>query len=137
MVIILIKKLIIISLFPIFLTGCFFDPYKDSKFGEEVVKTWFSYNEDDIDLGSVRKSVENIHEIKSVSCDFETKYKSNYIFLCNIKYTKNSNTIIPFSEPSSLNVYALFTPQKNKTYTYKVYNSKSEKGIWEKDESLK
>lgn len=118
------------------LTGCFLDPYKNSKFGVEVINNWFNYEEDDIDLGSVRKSVENIHQIKDVTCTFETKYKANYIFLCNIKYTKNSDTIIPFADPETLDLYAVFTPNKNGEYSYKVYNSSSEEGIWEDDESL-
>ena len=130
------KKIFLILLWTIFLTGCVLDPYKNSKFGEDVVYNWFSYKEEDIDLGSVRRSVENIHEVKEVSCDFETKYKSNYIFYCNVKYTKNSDTIIPFADPEELNLYAVFTPSGDE-YTYKVYNSKSEKGIWETDKSLK
>lgn len=131
------KKIFLILLFTIFLTGCVLAPYKNSKFGEDVVNNWFSYKEEDIDLGSVRKSVESIHEIKGVSCTFETKYKRNYIFNCNVKYTKNSDTIIPFAEPEELKVYAVFTPTEGDKYTYKVYNSKSESGIWETDETLK
>ena len=131
-----IKKIILLSILTFFLTGCFVDAYQNYKYGEMVIDNWFNYKEGDLDLGKVRRSVEEIHEIKDVNCKFQEKYKTNYIFKCTLSYTKNSDTIIPFGEPDTKDLYAVFTPNNN-TYTYKVYNSKSQDKIWEEDETLK
>ena len=131
------KKIIMVVLFIFLLTGCFFDPYTNNKYGEMVVDSWYSYKNGEDDLGKVRREVEDIYSIEDRTCEYVTKYKSNYIFNCTIKYKEISETIIPFSNPKELKVYALFTPKGDDTFTYKIYNSSSEEGIWEKDSSLK
>ena len=117
-------KIFVIILFILSLTGCFLDRYTNQKYGKQVLESWFSYKIGNDDLGKVRRNIENIYEIEDTVCDYVTKYK------------ENSDTIIPFSESKILNVYAVFTPLKNKQFTYKVYNSSSEENIWEKDSEL-
>ncbi len=129
-------KIFVIILFILSLTGCFLDRYTNQKYGKQVVESWFSYKIGNDDLGKVRRNIENIYEIEDTVCDYVTKYKKNYVFNCKITYKENSDTIIPFSESKILNVYAVFTPLKNKQFTYKVYNSSSEENIWEKDSEL-
>lgn len=130
-------KMITIIIFLFLATGCVLDPYTKSKYGEQVVDAWYSYSNDFDNLGKIRKEVENIYSIEDRTCQYIIKYKSNYIFKCTITYKEISDTIIPFSDAKTLNVYAVFTPTNKDTYTYKIYNSKSEKGIWESDEDLK
>ena len=42
-----IKKIILLSILPFFLTGCFVDAYQNYKYGEMVIDNWFNYKEGD------------------------------------------------------------------------------------------
>lgn len=132
------KKIkIIFSILLIFsLTGCFFDIYKNGKYGEEVITSWYSYKNGEDNLGAARKKVENIDKISSSECEYIDDDGKNYIYSCEIKYSPIGETIIPLTDEETLNLYVVFIPHLNGTYTYKVYNSSSEKGIWETDKEL-
>lgn len=131
------KNIILLFILTFCLTGCFSDPYKNEKYGNEVIESWFSYvaaNGDN--LGKVRKQVEEIQTIETTSCKFVEKYKKNYIYNCEISYKEIGVTIIPLSETKTKSLYAVFTPKNNGTFTYKVYNSASDDGIWKTDKEL-
>lgn len=130
-----IKIFSLISL-SLILTGCFLNPYTNSKYGNQVIDAWFSYKDGSNDLGKTRRTVEDIASIDDVKCKYIEKYKSNYIFKCNLTYKELGETVIPFSKAKTLDLYAVFTPNKD-NFTYKVYNSTSEEGIWLKDDELK
>ena len=94
------KKIFIIGLLFIsfFLTGC--DNYKDESYGEQIINSWFNYSYDDVDLGKTRRKLEQIKEIESTSCTFITKYKSNYIYKCNLYLLSCFNfPIVPSPPP--------------------------------------
>lgn len=118
----------------IFLTGCQLSPYKNSKYGEMAVDSWFNSEV----LGEVRKSAENINEIVSRECTFVTSKFNKYVFKCKITYKEKGETVIPLSKNSVTDVYALFIKESGNKYSSKVYNSKytKEEKIWEKDEYL-
>ena len=82
-------------------------------------------------------SLEKIKEIETTSCNYFTKYKSNYIYKCKLTYKEIGETLIPLGEVKTKDIYAVLIPYKNNTFTYKVYNSSSEDKIWEKDSDLK
>ena len=131
------KYLIFLLLISFMLTGCFLDPYKNEKYGVQVIEAWFSYKNGEDDLGKTRKTIEDISSIDETKCDFIEKYKSNYVFKCQLTYKKTGETIIPFAKELTMDVYAVFTPEKNNEFTYKVYNSKSEENVWKTDKTLK
>ena len=114
------------------LTGCIFNPYHDSKFGEIVIDTWF--NEDD--LGDVRKKIENINEIIDRSCVYLEDNGSNYVYECELVYRPIGETVIPLSKNKTILLFAIYSPFDN-TFSYRVYNSNSEYGIWKLDNDLK
>ena len=113
------KFLLTIILFT-FLTGCFFDAYKNEKYGKLAVESWFSTEVDN--LGKKRKEIEKIDEIKDIDCKFKEKYNDYYIFKCTINYSLAGETKIPLSKYKDMEVFAVFKP-KNKTFDYRVYNS--------------
>lgn len=130
------KILVLVILFiSFFLTGC--DNYKDGNYGEQIVNSWFNYSYGDIDLGKTRRNLEKIKEIETTSCNYFTKYKSNYIYKCKLTYKEIGETLIPLGKVKTKDIYAVLIPYKNNTFTYKVYNSSSEDKIWEKDSDLK
>ena len=119
------KILVLVILFiSFFLTGC--DNYKDGNYGEQIVNSWFNYSYGDIDLGKTRRNLEKIKEIETTSCNYFTKYKSNYIYKCKLTYKEIGETLIPLGEVKTKDIYAVLIPYKNNTFTYKVYNSSSE-----------
>ena len=131
-------KIKIILLLIIFvLTGCSKDYYENPSFGVDAVNAWFSYKNNEDDLGSTRKKLENIDTIENVECEFLEKddYK-RYIFGCEVSYIPTGNTIIPLSKDKKLNVYVVFMPNKDNTFDYKVYNSKYKKDIWLNDPDI-
>ena len=131
-------KIKIILLLIIFvLTGCSKDYYENPSFGVDAVNAWFSYKNNEDDLGSTRKKLENIDTIENVECEFLEKddYK-RYIFGCEVSYIPIGNTIIPLSKDKKLNVYVVFMPNKDNTFDYKVYNSKYKKDIWLNDPDI-
>ncbi len=128
------KKITIFLIIIFSLTGCTFDPYENSIYGEKVIDSWFNYQKDE--LGKTRMNIENIHEIESRKCNFLEKNKNIYIFTCDIKYKEIGETIIPLSKSKTLTLYAVFILNDNGTYNYKVYNSSYEKGIWLEDNEL-
>lgn len=133
-----IKRILLFMVLIFCLNGCSLDPYSNPKFGEQVIDSWFSYVDGENDLGSVRKSVEDIDTIEDKVCEFIEKYKDNYIFKCTLTYKEKGETVIPFSKSKTLDLYALFNPNsEDETFTYKVYNSSSKKNIWREDEELK
>lgn len=128
-------KYILLFLLVIFLmSGCGFDPYVDSKYGDMAVDAWFN----DKTLGEIRKNSENINEIVSKECEYLENKKNKYIFKCKIVYKEQGETVIPLSKNSELNVYAVFIKEKGNKFDFKVYNSKytKEDKIWQKDEYL-
>ena len=114
------------------LTGCSLDPYKQSKYGEMAIDAWFS-NET---LGEKRKEVEKIDEIVSKECKYIENKENKYVFSCKIVYKEKGETVIPLSKNSTMNVYVVFIKENDNKYDYKVYNSKSKKGVWKSDEYL-
>ena len=125
-----IKLILVISLLLI-LTGCFFDAYKNEKYGELAIKSWF----EDETLGKRRKEIEQIDEIKDISCKYRQKYNEYYVFKCNINYTLAGTTKIPLSSYKDMEVYALFKPS-GKKFKYRVYNSSYKDEVWLNDEDL-
>lgn len=119
------------------LSGCFLDPYKNEKYGKLAIESWFNYKNDKDDLGKTRRRLEKISTIEGTVCEFITKYKSNYIFNCTISYKELGETVIPFSNNKEKSLYTVVIPLKDNKITYKIYNSSSEKNIWEKDKELK
>lgn len=118
------------------MSGCFFDPYKKSKNGENVIKEWFSYKNGEDNLGATRKRLEEIGSIESIKCEFYIKDKgTNYIFKCEVGYLPLGETIIPLERTKIKTLYALFIPN-GKTYEYKVYNSNSIENVWEIDSDI-
>ena len=114
------------------LSGCTFDPYQKSKFGEIVVDAWFS----DDNLGDKRKEIENIDEIVSRQCQFVESKKNKYVFSCKIIYKEKGETVIPLSKNSTIKVYAIFMKESGNKYAYKVYNSSSVNKVWNVDTYL-
>lgn len=128
------KKLIVLFIITLFfITGCFFDPYKSSKYGELAVDAWFSSKT----LGSVRKNTEHIDKIVSTDCNFIENSGNKYVFLCNIIYKEKGETVIPLSKNSSIKVYAVFIKEEGNSYDYKVYNSSYRNAVFKEDEYLK
>lgn len=126
-------RLFLLTLIAIFLTtGCFADPYKEPKYGELAVDSWFENKT----LGDVRKKTENIDEIVSKKCTFIESNANKYVFSCEIVYKEKGETVIPLSKNSTIKVYAIFIKEKGKTYDYKVYNSSYKDKIWLEDEYL-
>ncbi len=128
------KRIIILLIIIFSLTGCTFSPYENSVYGEKVIDSWFGYETDD--LGKTRMNIENIYEIESKECTFKERSNNIYIFDCNIKYKEIGETIIPLSKSKTLSVYAVFILNNDGTYSYKVYNSSYEEGIWLEDKEL-
>ena len=114
-------------------TGCFMDPYKNEKFGVKAIESWFSYKNGEDDLGKTRRKIENISNIDKTTCKFIEKYKTNYIFKCELTYKAIGETVIPFASAKTIELYTVFTPKSSNEFTYKVYNSKSKEGIWKTD----
>ena len=132
------KKLIIILLIVIFfVTGCVFDPYKKTSTPSDTIDEWFFFKDDDIDLGKIRRQLENIDKIKNKECIYiDNDDNSNYVYKCNIEYYPQGETVIPLSETKKIMVYVVITYHKDKTYNYIVYNSQSEDEVWKKDPNL-
>ena len=119
------------------ISGCSIgiNPYKNPKYGELAVTTWFN----DKNLGQIRKQTENINEIVNTECTFVDKKSNKYVFKCEITYKEKGETVIPLSKNSTINVYAVFIKEKKNTYDSKVYNSKytnQDKKVWENDKYL-
>lgn len=115
-------------------SGCYFDPYSDSKYGEMAIDSWFNSKT----LGDVRKNAENINEIVSKDCTFVESKGKKHVFECKITYKEEGETVIPLSKNSVITVYAVFIKKHGNKYDCKVYNSKyklSDK-VWEHDEYL-
>ncbi len=131
------KKIMILLSFIILFTGCTFDPYENSSYGEKVIDSWFSYvTEDGEEIGKTRMKIEDISEIEKKECNFKEKNNNKYIFNCNITYKEIGETIIPLQKSKTKKVYAVFILNNDGTYNYKVYNSSSEEGIWLEDKEL-
>lgn len=116
----------------IILTGCYFDPYQNSKYGEMSIDAWFN----DKTLGEKRKEIENIDELVSKNCTFVESKGNKYVFSCEIVYKEKGETVIPLSKNSTIKVYTVFIKEKGKKYDYKVYNSSYKNKVWEEDEYL-
>lgn len=116
----------------IILTGCSFDPYQNSKYGEMAIDAWFN----DKTLGEKRKEIENIDELVSKNCTFVESKANKYVFSCEIVYKEKGETVIPLSKNSTIKVYTVFIKEKGKKYDYKVYNSSYKNKVWEEDEYL-
>lgn len=129
-----IKFFLILLIVTFFITGCKLDPYRDSKYGEMAIDSWFNSEV----LGDARKNAENINEIVSRECEFVTSKLNKYVFRCRITYKEKGETVIPLSKNSVIDVYSVFIKKDGKKFDYKVYNSKytKEDSIWEKDEYL-
>ena len=126
-------KLILLLIITIFvLSGCSLDPYKQPKYGEMAIDAWFNNKI----LGEKRKEIEKIDEIVSKECKYIESKKNKYVFSCKLIYKEKGETVIPLSKNSEMNVYVVFIKKSGNKYDYKVYNSKSEKGIWKNDEYL-
>lgn len=132
------KKIIIILLTVIFfMTGCIFDPYKKTDIPIVAIDEWFFYKENDIDLGKIRRKLENIDKIKNKECIYlENDDYSHYVYKCNIEYNPQGETIIPLSETKKIMVYVVITYHNDNTYEYIIYNSTSENMVWKKDPTL-
>lgn len=130
------RSLIILAI--IFLcSGCFMDPYKNVDDAVSAVNAWFSYKNEDDDLGATRKKIENIRTIEEVNCKYiEDDEYLRYIYKCNILYEPIGETLIPLSKDEEIDVYVAITYNDDRTFNYIVYNSSSEDGIWLKDEGL-
>lgn len=120
------------------LTGCAIPtPYMDGKFGEKAVDAWFSYKNGEDDLGQTRKKLENIQTIEKTTCKYlENDFHNRYVYSCEISYKPIGETVIPLSQNETINVYAIFIPKKDGTFTYRVYSSDSKEGIWKEDPDL-
>ncbi len=127
-----IKFFLIFSLTILLLSGCSFDPYQESKYGEMAIDAWFSSKV----LGDTRKKALNIDEIISKNCEFLESKENKYVFSCKIVYKEKGETVIPLSKNSTMNVYVVFIKEKGKSYDYKVYNPSSKNKVWEEDEYL-
>lgn len=110
--------ILIITIF--FVSGCSLSPYKNSKYGEMVVDSWFN----DKTLGEAHMKAENINEIVSRECSFVTNKLNKYAFKCKITYKEKGETVIPLSKNSVIEVYAIFIKEGGNKYDYRVYNSK-------------
>ena len=117
-------------------TGCFLDFHTNGKYAESAVYAWFSYSENGDNLGSTRKVVENISEIKDIDCKYVEHSGDIYIYKCKLVYTPIGETVIPLSKNEEKSMYVALSFSKNYKYTYRVYNSSSKKGIWKSDENL-
>ena len=126
------KMCVLFIIIVLFLSGCTFDPYKKSKYGEMVIDAWFS----DEDLGEIRKKAENVDEFVSKKCTYLENKGNKYVFSCSIVYKEKGETVIPLSKNSTINVYAVFIKEDGNKYNYKVYNSSSGNGVWKTDEGL-
>ena len=127
-----IKYFLVLLITTFLLSGCSFDPYQDSKYGELAIDAWFESEY----LGETRKNIENIDEIISKECTFIEGKGNKYVFSCEIVYKEKGETVIPLSKNSTIDVYAVFIKEKGNTYDYKVYNSSSKDKVWEEDEYL-
>ena len=117
-------------------TGCFLDFHTNGKYAESAVKAWFNYNENGDNLGATRKSVENISELNDITCNYVEHSRNIYIYNCKIVYTPIGETVIPLSKSEEKSVYVALKFSDNYKYTYRVYNSSLEKGIWKNDDNL-
>lgn len=124
------KLILLISVF--ILTGCVFSPYRNSKYGDIAVKSWFN----DETLGEKRKQIENIDQIVSSDCNYLEHSNNKYVFLCNVEYTAKGETVIPLSKHSNIDLYVVFIKKAGNKYDSKVYNSTSKEGVWKLDEYL-
>lgn len=132
-----IKLTTLILLTILCLTGCEYSPYANGKFGVMAVEAWFSYKNGEDDLGATRKKIENIQEIEGVTCKYlENDFHGKYVYNCEISYKPIGETVIPLSQSETLNVYAVYIPDKDDTFRYRVYNSESNEGIWREDTNL-
>lgn len=124
-----IRFVLLIIVISFILSGCGFDIYQSSKYGELAVDAWFS----DKYLGETRKAIENIDEIVSRECTFLENKSNKYVFSCKIVYKEKGETVIPLSKNSTMKVYAIFMKESGNKYNYKVYNSSSSDGVWKTD----
>jgi hypothetical protein len=134
------KKIFLIILTILLFVGIYllwnYDPYTNVKYGVSSVESWFSFKNGDVELGEKRKELEEIRLIKSTTCEYiENDSKGKYVFLCNIVYNPIGKTVIPLAGDDNIDVYAIFIPDGNK-YSYRVYSSGSEEGIWLLDKDL-
>lgn len=133
------KKVLFIFAIIFLLTACSKDPYINPKYAADAVTAWFNYNENDVDLGSVRREQEEIDEIKNIECEYlESDSNKNYIYACNIEYSILGDTLIPLAKNDTKEVVVALTFQEDRAYTYIVYNSiyKKEDKFWYNDETL-
>ena len=117
-------------------TGCFLDFHTNGKYAESAVKAWFSYSENGDNLGNTRKEIENISEIKDISCKYIEHSADIYIYKCKLVYTPIGETVIPLSKSEEKSMYVALHLYKDYKYTYRVYNSSLKEGIWKLDEDL-
>ncbi len=128
------KRIVLfIIVFSFFITGCGFNPYKNSKYGKMAIDAWFS----DKDLGDKRKEAQRIDEIVSRECSFLENKDNKYVFSCKLVYKERGETVIPLSKNSTMDIYVVFIKESGNKYDYKVYDSSSKKGIWKTDKYLK
>lgn len=132
------KKYQIILMFLIIflLQGCKLDPYKNGKYAESAIDAWFLKDESN-PLGEARRKQEEINEIISKVCTYETNDQyQNYIYSCKIEYKPIGETVIPLSKNKTITVYVALTFKEDRTYSYIVYHSSSKDEIWLYDEAL-
>lgn len=125
-------KFFLIVFVLLFISGCSFDVYSNTKYGEMAIDAWFN----DETLGEVRRNAENINEIVSKECTFVESKDNKYVFDCKITYKEKGETVIPLSKNSVINVYAVFIKEDGDLYNYKVYNSQYRDEVWKTDEYL-
>lgn len=132
------KRLFLLIILIVFLTGCsldFLDPYKDKKYGNMVIDSWFN----DKRLGKLRKKAEDIDRIVSNDCSFVENKTNKYVFLCTLTITEQGETVIPLSKHIKKKVYVVFIKEKDDNYSGIVYNSKytnDKNKVWKEDKQL-
>lgn len=133
------KKTIIIFVIIFLLTACDKGIYKNPEYAKDAVYAWFSYNENNVDLGKTRRKQEEMNELKNVTCEYlENDNKNNYIYVCNIEYSVLGETLIPLAKNNEREVVVALTFNDDMTYNYIVYNSKYKKEdkFWYNDDDL-
>ena len=125
-------KYLLLILLVFLSTGCIISPYKNSKYGDLALESWFN----DKTLGEKRKEIENINQIISSDCKYLEHKSNKYVFKCKLEYTAKGETVIPLSKHSKVDLYVVFIKKSGNKFDSKVYNSSSKEGIWEKDQYL-